>query len=266
MIDWRHWHNEPYLIGGLVLVAWLWAIVAGPLRSRFAPKGTRFPTGHAWRFYSALLIFYFAVGSPLDQIGERFLFSAHMLQHQLLVYPAAILFLLGIPSWMADLFIGARAQRPFFRLWFHPIMCGLIYSVVLSVWHMPYFYDWALRDKVVHVLEHLMFFGAALFYWWPMLSPSRLLPPIRYPMQILYFFLVLIAMTPVFAYITFSNDILYPTYEYAPRLFVDFTPADDQLLAGVSMKLVGMFVALGAVAVSFYRWYQSSQPATDSTM
>lgn len=266
MIDWRHWHNEPYLIGGLVLVAWLWAIVAGPLRARFAPKGTRFPTGHAWRFYSALLIFYFAVGSPLDQIGERFLFSAHMLQHQLLVYPAAILFLLGIPSWMADLFIGARAQRPFFRLWFHPIMCGLIYSVVLSVWHMPYFYDWALRDKVVHVLEHLMFFGAALFYWWPMLSPSRLLPPIRHPMQILYFFLVLIAMTPVFAYITFSNDILYPTYEYAPRLFVDFTPADDQLLAGVSMKLVGMFVALGAVAVSFYRWYQSSQPATDSTM
>lgn len=261
MIDWRHWHNEPYLIGGLVLIGWLWAIVAGPLRARFAPEGTRFPTGHAWRFYSALLIFYFAVGSPLDQIGERFLFSAHMLQHQLLIYPAAILFLLGIPSWMADLFIGERAQRPLFRLWFHPIICGLIYSLVISLWHMPYLYDWALRDKVVHVVEHLMFFGAALFYWWPMLSPSRLLPPIRYPSQILYFFLVLIAMTPVFAYITFSNDILYPTYEYAPRLFAQFSPADDQLLAGVGMKLVGMFVALGAVAVSFYRWYQKSQQA-----
>ena len=36
-----------------------------------------------------LMVFYLAVGSPLDQIGERFLFSAHMLQHQLLVYPAA---------------------------------------------------------------------------------------------------------------------------------------------------------------------------------
>jgi len=187
-----------------------------------------------------------------------------MLQHQLLIYPAAILFLLGIPSWMADLFIGSRAQNPLFRLWFHPVACGLIYSVVVSVWHMPYLYDWALRDKVVHVLEHLMFFGAALFHWWPMLSPSRLLPPIRYASQILYFFLVLIAMTPVFAYITFSNDILYPTYEYAPRLVANFSPADDQLLAGVSMKIVGMFVALGAVAVSFYRWYQSSQRAPDS--
>jgi putative membrane protein len=23
MIDWRHWHNEPYLVGGLVFLGWL---------------------------------------------------------------------------------------------------------------------------------------------------------------------------------------------------------------------------------------------------
>ncbi|MEY4088901.1 MAG: hypothetical protein RJB55_1172, partial [Verrucomicrobiota bacterium] len=26
MIDWRHWHNEPWLVGGLVVLGWLWAI------------------------------------------------------------------------------------------------------------------------------------------------------------------------------------------------------------------------------------------------
>jgi putative membrane protein len=93
-----------------------------------------------------------------------------------------------------------------------------------------------------------------------MLSPSREFPPISHAAQILYFLAILIGMTPVFAYITFSSDILYPTYEFAPRIIADFSPADDQLLAGVSMKIVGMFVALGAVAVSFYRWHQSSQP------
>lgn len=259
MIDWRHWHNEPYLVGGLVVVGWLWAILAGPLRARLAP-GAPFPRGHAWRFYSALVIFYLAVGSPLDQIGERFLFSAHMLQHQLLVYPAAILFLLGLPSWMIDPAIDRPGVRPLLRFLFHPVVCGTLYSTVVSLWHMPYFYDWALRDKFVHVLEHLMFFGAALLYWWPMLSPSRVLPPISYGAQMLYFFAVLVGMTPVFAYITFSHEILYPTYEYAPRLIADFSPADDQLLAGASMKLVGMFVALGAVAVSFFRWYAAGQP------
>jgi putative membrane protein len=265
MIDWRHWHNEPFLIGGVVLLGWLWAILAGPLRERFAP-GAAFPRRQAWAFYGSLVIFYFAVGSPLDQIGERFLFSAHMLQHQLLVYPAAILFLLGLPRWMFDGVLErvarlepAAAPPLVWRVLVHPLTCGTVYTVVLSGWHAPWLYDWALRDKVVHVAEHLMFFGAALLYWWPMLSPSRYLPPISRPGQMIYFFLVLIGMTPVFAYITFSDDVLYATYEYAPRLFATFTAADDQLLAGVAMKLVGMFVALGAVGVSFYRWYEAGQ-------
>jgi putative membrane protein len=265
MIDWRHWHNEPFLIGGVVLLGWCWALLAGPLRSWLAP-GAPFPRRQAWAFYGSLVIFYLAVGSPLDQMGERFLFSAHMLQHQLLVYPAAILFLLGLPRWMFDA-VFERIARPAptgpaplgWRVLAHPLTCGTLYTIVLSAWHAPWLYDWALRDKVVHVAEHLMFFGAALFYWWPMLSPSRRLPPISRPGQMLYFFLVLIGMTPVFAYITFSDDVLYPTYEYAPRLFATFTAADDQLLAGVAMKLVGMFVALGAVGVSFYRWYEAGQ-------
>ncbi len=37
MIDWRHWHNEPYLIGGLILLGWLYAIFTGPLRSQLEP-------------------------------------------------------------------------------------------------------------------------------------------------------------------------------------------------------------------------------------
>lgn len=258
MIDWSHWHNEPYLVGGLVVFGWLWAILAGPLRARIAP-GAPFPWAEAWRFYAALVVFYLAVGSPLDQIGERFLFSAHMLQHQLLVYPAAVLFLLGIPHWMADAAIARVHSRGLLRFLTHPLVCGIGYSLVVSVWHMPYLYDLALRSKALHVLEHLMFFGSALFYWWPMLSPSRLLPPISHAAQILYFLGVVIAMTPVFAYITFSQDVLYPTYEFAPRIIAAFSAADDQLLAGASMKIVGMLVALGAVGVSFYRWYSAGQ-------
>ena len=80
MIDWRHWHNEPYLVGGLIFLGWLYAILCGPLRARLAPPGEPWPRRKAWAFYGALVIFYLAVGSPLDQIGERFLLSAHMVQ------------------------------------------------------------------------------------------------------------------------------------------------------------------------------------------
>jgi putative membrane protein len=258
MIDWRHWHNEPWLVGGLVLLGWAWAVLAGPFRARLAPAAP-FPRAHALRFYLALFIFYLAVGSPLDQIAERFLFSAHMLQHQLLIYPAAILFLLGLPTWMVDLLLARPNLRAVGRFFAHPIICGLIYTLVVSLWHMPSFYDLALRNKVVHVGEHLMFFGAALLFWWPVLSPSKVFPPVSYGSQMLYMLGVLIGMTPIFAYITFSHDILYPTYEYAPRLFANFSANDDQLLAGVSMKIVGMCVALAAFGVSFYRWYEEKK-------
>jgi putative membrane protein len=75
----------------------------------------------------------------------------------------------------------------------------------------------------------------------------------------LYVIGVIIGMTPIFAYITFSDDILYPTYEFAPRLFADFSPADDQLLAGVMMKIIGMIVAFIAFGVSFYHWYRENK-------
>jgi putative membrane protein len=141
----------------------------------------------------------------------------------------------------------------------HPLGCGAIFTLVVGAWHAPTLYEWALRHKAVHAVEHVMFFLAALLYWWPLLSPSGVLPRRSYAVQMLYILGVLIAMTPLFAYITFTRDILYPTYEFAPRLVVQFSPADDQLLAGVMMKLVGVFGGLAALAVAFSGWYRENR-------
>ncbi len=257
MIDWTHWHNEPYLIGGLIFLGWLYAIWTGPLRHRLAADAA-YPRGQAVMFYAGLVIFYLAVGSPLDQAGERFLLSAHMLQHQLIIYPAAVLFLLGLPDWLVRPVTRRPGLQPVLRRLAHPLVCGIIFTTVISVWHMPTLYDLALQNRPVHIAEHFMFFGAALFYWWPLLSPSQELPPASYAGQMIYLAAVIIAMTPVFAYITFSQDVLYPTYEFAPRI-TSLTAAADQLLAGAMMKLIGMSVALIAFGVSFYRWYQQNE-------
>ncbi|MEI6105420.1 MAG: cytochrome c oxidase assembly protein [Opitutae bacterium] len=254
MIDWTHWHNEPFLIGGLIFLGWLYAILAGPLRERLAP-GVPYPRGRAIKFYAALLCFYLGVGSPLDQIAERFLLSAHMLQHQIIIYPAAILFLLGLPDWMVRPVTAQPALQGLLRVLTNPLVCGVVYTAVYSGWHLPYLYDWALQNRVVHIAEHFTMFGAALFYWWPLLSPSKEFPPASHALQMLYLVAVIIGMTPVFAYIMFSTDVLYPTYEYAPRI-TSLSAASDQLLAGAMMKLIGMAVAMIAFGHSFYRWYQ----------
>ena len=259
MIDWRHWHIEPYLIGGLIFLGWFYAIATGPLRAQVAGTGIPFPKAKAWAFYGALTIFYLAVGSPLDQAGERFLLSAHMIQHQLLIYPAAVLFLLGIPDWLIAPITDRPNLRRLLGLLTHPLCCGTVYTLVLSIWHVPAIYDWALQDKVVHVIEHIMFFIAALFYWWPILSPARRFPPLFPGVQILYLVGVTIGMTPLFSFLAFSDSILYPTYEFAPRLFDNFGPQEDQLLGAAIMKLGGMIVTFCVIAVAFFRWYFQSE-------
>jgi len=100
-----HWHTEPFLLISILLIGWLYAIWVGPLRSRIS-ENTAYPLGSAVMFYLGLLIIYLAVGSPLDQIAEIFLFSAHMTQHMLLIYIAPTLLILGMPSWLIDGFIS----------------------------------------------------------------------------------------------------------------------------------------------------------------
>lgn len=257
MIDWRHWHNEPFLTGGLILVGWLYAVLAGPLRARLEP-GSPFPRSKAVLFYLALVLFYLAVGSPLDQVAERFLLSAHMVQHLVIMYPVPLLLLLGTPAWMIDPLLSTPWARTPLKLLLSPLSCALLSTGVISIWHAPFLYEWTLQDKVVHVFEHLMFLAVSILYWWPLASRSGVFPAPGYGVRMLYLFGTEVAMIPVSAYVVFAGYILYPTYEYAPRLIDGFSPADDQLIAGIIMKVSGMAVSLTALGIFFFRWARGS--------
>ncbi len=41
MIDWTHWHNEAFLIGGLIFLGWAYALLTGPLRHHVIALGSR---------------------------------------------------------------------------------------------------------------------------------------------------------------------------------------------------------------------------------
>jgi putative membrane protein len=181
-----------------------------------------------------------------------------MVQHLLIMYPVALLILLGTPSWMVDRPLSSPGARPALGMLFSPLTCALVSTLVISLWHAPFLYEWTLQDKLVHVGEHLMFLAASLLYWWPLVSPSKSFPAPSYAVRMIYVFGTEISMIPVSAYIVFSGDILYPTYEYAPRLIAGFTPADDQLTAGIIMKISGMLVSLTALGVCFFKWSKAS--------
>lgn len=258
MITLWHWHTEPLLIGTLLFVAWLYAMCIGPFRERIQVD-CPFPSKEAFLFYAGLITVYLAVGSPLDAIGENFLLSAHMVQHHILQFVSPLLIVLGIPGWLADAaFRKIFGLKGLFKFLAHPLINGIIWTAFFTGWHYPPFYEAALTNKTLHILQHYTMFLPSFFMWWLFYNKSELVPPSSYGVQILYTVAVGIAQTPLFAWLVFANSVHYPTYEFAPRL-VDISPFDDQVLSGLIMKVVGMGVGLAVLGVSFYNWYKSNE-------
>ena len=247
-----HWHTEPLLLITLLGVGWLYALAIGPLRKRIASQED-FPFLCCILFYTGLVVTYLAVGSPLDQLGEQFLFSAHMLQHMLLIYASTTLFIYGTPTWLIDWLLQAVFLRNVMRLLSHPACGGLLFTFVYTVWHVPALYELALHDKRMHILEHWTMFSLGLIMLWPYLSKSRLVPRHSFGVRMLAIFLLMVGQLPVFAFLTFAGEAIYPTYIWAPRI-INLDPLNDQILGGIIMKVVNMGFSLTMLAITFYQW------------
>jgi putative membrane protein len=250
-----HWNTEPDLLAVVSLVLVIYAFGIGPLRQYLAPH-KRFPRRRAGAFGLGMAILYGALASPLDAIGEQLLFSVHMLQHVMLIYPVPMLLFLGTPGWLLAPLLKPAAIAAAVRGATRPVTAAVLFLVVFSAWHIPGLYEWALRDRLVHNLEHLTILGTAVLMWWPILSPVSQVPRLTPGLQMLYLLALSIGQIPIFAYLTFTSEVLYPTYETAARL-VPITPLEDQQLGGIIMKLAGMVVLFGVLAAVFWRWYQT---------
>ena len=254
-----HWHTEPLLLLLVVGVCWAYAMICGPLRVQLAP-GMGYPRGYAIRFYLGIAAAFIAVGSPLDQLGEAYLFSAHMLQHMLLIYVAAPLVVTGLPPEILDSWL-LRHQRicRALRLLTHPLVAAVGFNFCFSVWHFPELYEWALRDRTIHIIEHASMFFPALLLVWPLVSRSKVLPPLGHGTALLYCFGLMVADLPLWAVLIFDNtQPLYETYRLAPRIF-RLDALQDQVLGAVIMKLFNEVFSLWHMASSFFGWYREER-------
>ncbi|MGH7266075.1 MAG: cytochrome c oxidase assembly protein, partial [Candidatus Rokuibacteriota bacterium] len=126
-------------------------------------------------------------------------------------------------------------------------------SATLAVWHVPVFFEAALRDDALHALEHLTLLATALLAWWPLLGPLPEWPRLAPPARLLYLFLAMIAMSAVAAPITLADRVLYPFYERAGAAW-PLAARADQELAGIVMWMGGTLGYLIAGTLVFFRW------------
>jgi putative membrane protein len=227
-------------LGGAWMGAWL-------LR-RERPSRAR-----ALAFFAGLAVFLGATTGPLHDAAERYLFSAHMLQHLLLTLVGPPLLLAGTPAWMGDALLGrglrARAARTLTR----PLPALVLYSVALAGWHFPGPYDAALTTPALHALQHATMVSTAVLAWWPVLGPSTVATPVHYGAQILYLFALGMPMTVVAAMITGADGLLYTFYADAPRV-LPLDPLEDQRLGGLIMWVPAGVIPLAAFTAVYFRW------------
>lgn len=248
------WSIHPTVVAGVVLLGTLYFYGIGPYRRRRSLG----PPAEPWRpfcFVLGLLVLLVSLNGPIHDLSDTYLFSVHMAQHLLLTLALPPLLIAGTPGWLIDALLRSRVLRAVMGFLTRPVMAGMIFSAVLLVWHTADAYDLMMRSHGVHVLTHLMFMAAAVLLWWPVTSPSALLPRLGPGMGMLYLFLVQIPMQALGAIITFADATLYPWYSAAPRTF-GLSPLDDQKLGGLLMWIPGNLWIWGAMSVLFFQWVE----------
>ncbi|GIV96432.1 MAG: hypothetical protein KatS3mg057_1089 [Herpetosiphonaceae bacterium] len=252
------WIWEPIPLFELLIVQSLYLLAVGPLRHRFsgsAPVGRGTIVAFSLGIVSAAL----ALVTPLDALSVHLL-SAHMIQHLLLTMVTAPLLLIGTPAWLARPYLRNRTVARLAHTITRPLPALLIFNAIFLGWHVPALYDLALRSLPIHILEHLLFLGAALVAWWPILSPLPEIPRATYPVQILYLFVQSIPPTIVGAIIALADEPIYPTYAAMPRVW-DIDVMTDQTVGGLIMWIPGALIFLVALTVVWFIWMNDNDQA-----
>lgn len=243
------WSFEPTVIVGLALAVGLY--VRGWRRLRRRGRGGRIlKPWRAWCYGAGLATVVLALLSPIGTFDSIFFFM-HMTQHLLLIMVAAPLIWLGAPliptMWSFNRTTRRRLGRLFrddnpvhsvFHFLTHPGIALPVFILVLFIWHWPPLYDAAQGRSWIHDLEHAMFLGSALLFWWPVVHPSGGRRRLSYGAGILYIFPAKIAGFVLGAALTLSTEPFYTTFLDSPSLW-GLTPLGDQQLAGLLMWVVG---------------------------
>ncbi len=258
------WEAGP-LIGIAVLSIWYLAGTAKVWRR--AGMGHGIHAGQAAAFGCGVLALVAALLSPVDALADE-QFSVHMLQHMLLILAAApLLALSGLPiaafsllprRWAASLGRSFGRQSLTARMGAslsRPVVVWIIFAIVLCVWHVPGLYETALRNDVLHALEHICLLLFGLLYWWILFQPANNRAA-RLGISLLYLFTTGLQMSLMGALFTFAGHPLYSAYA-AQQSKTGIDALQDQQLAGLIMWVPGGLLFTLLSAGFFIAWFNA---------
>jgi putative membrane protein len=232
-------------LGPLLLIAILYARRVRTL------AGTTHPVP-GWRqacFYGGFV----TIAAALTSLGgaSQDLLYMHMVEHLLLSDIAALLIVLGLTGPLIAPILKIR----FFdrlRVLAHPAIAFPLWTIDLYVWHLPVFYQAALRHSGIHALEHAMFLGFGINMWMCLFGPLPMPKWFGNLGRLFYIVAVRLAGTVLGNIFLWSGTVFYPFYNHGDAMH-HISPLADQNIAGAVMMVEESFLTLGLFCWLFLR-------------
>jgi putative membrane protein len=228
------------------------------------------------------ITFFLTLASPIDTLADGYLFSAHMMQHLLLLLIIPPLILLSLPSTpIPESFQNGRWK---WLNWIlrHPVANWFLGVGGMWLWHSPMLCNAAVSNVWIHRLQYVSLLLMGFAFWWPIIGPwsKQRLSPLA---GMIYLFSACVGCTVLGIIITFSpvevcSIYLHPLDQLGILPFIQnqwgLTPAKDQQLGGLLMWVPACLIYFCGIFGLFARWHgevhdeaiiPDSQPKTPFT-
>jgi putative membrane protein len=254
------WNWDPVILAGLAGSAVVYARGLRSLWRRGVGRGVSLLEASA--FLGGLIVVAAALISPIDTLAAS-LFWVHMSQHMLLIVVASPLLVLGRPlivmrqglphGWRPGPPARGNARAAAIATW-------IVHTAVVWAWHLPVLFQATLANSAVHALEHAMFLGTALAFWWWLIDPVAR-RRLGGGLAVAYAIAAGVQGMILGSLMLFSGHPWYPAYANGTRAF-GITPLQDQQLAGLVMWIPPSLVYLVAAALLFLSYLRTVERDT----
>lgn len=258
---WQSWNWDPAVILPLELAAWAYGLGISRLWAKGRGRGVA--VRRVTSFYGGLFAVAIALVSPLDALGAT-LFSAHMVQHLVLILVAAPLLVYGtalVPTMVAlprglrrtlHSFGRMRAVAALWAVATAPAIAWALHTMALWVWHLPSLYEAALGNTFIHALEHVSFLATAMLFWALVMDTTKL-HRMPHGGRVLFVFVTALQGGGLGAILAFATSPLYPAHAAGAASW-GLTALEDQQLAGVIMWIPAGTIYVITMCILFIRW------------
>jgi cytochrome c oxidase assembly factor CtaG len=250
-----HWIAPPAVVALAILALGLY--VQATVRLRRRGRADLAGADRALLFAGGLALVVLPLVSPLDGVADRYLLSAHMLQHVLIADAGPALLVLAVRGPLGFFLVPApvlrrlAALRPLLRVLVRPDVVFPIWVATILGWHFPSAYDYTLLHPWAHELEHATFVLAGTLAWIQVVDPARRRHLTRGG-RALFAFGMFAFGTAIVDGLLFSSAPAYAVYAAQPHRVFGLSAVLDQRLAAVVM-FAEQALAVGVALVLLLR-------------